>query len=694
MRKSTGEIREAASENARSRGLALKLLMLEFDTPFRQRVARSLKAPNSPDFDLKAWEALIKASDLTSSDLGLCATAMWLGTEVASLRDHLAKHEVAPLSAQLATTLAIATLNREFFVLDNKLLKAQKATVNAGPVILDHLANTPIGSGDGLFKVDASSRTDAATDAIDSWLFDAVDIQSNPPVPSDLAAVAAGNLQRFSLHRSHYDVWQQALWEDWRLISAEEHLVFTPADRDMAKLADVWRLRQESIFTSSAWKEMAAWPHMSTEERRELLPPRTVIDVEQSPGRRRRFVVARPPIKRMPSYAFSRIGLERSYLAPFLERPLPAHPELTSALILQAWYVALDLAKVLAAARPRPSFFDVENVRRWALVVRRSELVDVLVRALAITNALAENIADFLTWAKGTYKGLWGAPLVPIPGRTEDLAMAESVLATSNVIRRMEIWLTKGRLDDTLSNAPRGRSFEAQLRIDVRRTLAANPIVRDTASIEYAIKKGQDFPEEIDFLIQFGPLLLVGEVKCLLFPADSRERFNFLRNLRSACAQASRKTAAIIRNPGIAAKALGIAEAVVQNLRPLPIVVLNQTFGASLVIGDCVVIDAQFLDLYLGSGSYVSEGIVSPKDGGRAVALHHLYRTAADAVSRFEATMRRPPPLHRLQSLLRWGNFAFPTSSGKPLFIAQTVLGDLPEETRLRVEALSAVVGR
>lgn len=668
--------------------------MLKFDTPFRQRVARSLKAPNSPNFDLKAWEDLIKAGDLTSSDLSLCATAMWLGAEAVSLRDHLAKRKVSPLSAQLATTLAIATLNREFFILDGKLLKAQKAGVNAGPVILDQLGNTPIGLGDGLSKVDASSQTDAATDAIDSWLFDAVDIQGDPPVPSDLSAVAASNLQRFSLHRGHYDVWQQALWEGWRLISAEDQLVFAPADRDVAKLADVWRLRQESVFISSVWKEMATWSNMSTEERRELLLPQTVIDVEQSPGRRRRFVVARPPIKRMPSYAFSRIGLERSYLAPFLERPLPADPKLTSTLILRAWYVVLDLAKVLAATRPRPSFFDVENVRRWALVVRRSELVDVLVRALAITNALAETMVDFLTWVKGTYKGLWGAPLVPIPGRTEDLAMAKSVLATSNVIRRIEIWLTKGGLDDTLSTAPRGSSFEAQLRIDVRRTLAANPIVQETASIENAIKKRQDFPEEIDFLVQFGPLLLVGEVKCLLFPADSRERFNFLRNLRSACAQASRKAAAITKNPGVAAKALGIAEAVVQHLRPLPIVVLNQTFGASLVIGDCVVIDASFLNLYLGSGSYVSEGIANPKDGGRAVALHHFYRTPADAASRFEATMRQPPPLRRLQSLLRWGSFAFPTSSGKPLFIAQTVFGDLSEETRLRIEALSAAVGR
>jgi hypothetical protein len=437
---------------------------------------------------------------------------------------------------------------------------------------------------------------------------------------------------------------------------------------------------------------MAAWSHMSAEQRRSMQLPRTVINLEHRAGRRRRFVVGRPPIKSMRSYTFSRIGLERSYLASFLDRPLPACPVLTSALLLQGWYVILDLARTLAAARSPSSFTNVESVRKWALVVRRSELVDVIVRALSVMSTVAEHLVAFLSWTKGTYKGLWGAPLVPLPGSLDHFAIAESTLATSNVIRRMEIWLTKGGLDDTLSSAPRGKSFEAQLRTDIRTTLAQNPIVHDTAGIEHAIKKGDGFPEEIDFLVQFGSLLLVGEVKCLLFPADSRERYNFLRKLRSACAQASRKATAIGAHPGVAARALGVPEAVVRGLRPLPLVVLNQTFGSSLTIGDCVVIDAQFLDLYLGSGSYVSEGIADPRAGGGAAALHHLYRSAAEASLQFESTMRRPPPVQRFLSLLRWTSFTFPTSTGAPLLIAQTELGALPEETRRRLEALQGAL--
>jgi hypothetical protein len=667
--------------------------MLAFDTPFRQKVVRSLKAPNSADFDLQAWQDLIKSDGLTADDLGLCATALWLAAEAASLREHVAKSTITPISAQLAITLAIATLNREFATLDAKVHKrAQRSAADVGLVILDHLTNSPIRTSDGLFEVDASSHTDAATDATASWLFEAVDLSGNAPVPANLLEVAFSNLRRFSLQRSHYDLWQQALWENWRMVKVDEQLEFAPTDRDMAKLTDAWRLRQESIFTSSGWTEMAAWPHTPAEERRTMQLRQTVIGVEHRSGRRRRFLIARPPIKRPSSYVLSWVGLERSYLAPFLERPLPAYPALTSALLLQGWYVILDLAQALADTRPRSSFTDVESVRKWALVVRRDELIDALMRALSLTTAVAEQIVAFLSWTKGTSKGLWGAPLVPLPGSPDRFAMAMSVLATSNVIRRVEIWLTKGGLDDTLSRAPRGKSFEAQLRADFRAAMAENPIVRETAGIEHAIKKGNGFPEEIDFLVRFGSLLLVGEVKCLLFPADSRERFDFLRKLRSACAQASRKATAITAHSGIAAQALGLPETVVQGLRPVPLVVLNQTFGASLVVGDCVVVDAQFLDLYLGAGSYISEGIADPRTGGGATALHHLYGSATEAATKFESTMRRPPPMQRLLSLLQWTSFTFPTSSGAPLLVAQTELAALPEETRRRLEALQTAI--
>jgi hypothetical protein len=217
-------------------------------------------------------------------------------------------------------------------------------------------------------------------------------------------------------------------------------------------------------------------------------------------------------------------------------------------------------------------------------------------------------------------------------------------------------------------------------------------MVPDGACAEHAVKKSAKFGEEVDLLVRFGSLLLVGEIKCFLFPADSRERFNYLSNLKKACAQATRKAAAIEKHKAIAAQALGVSTEAVAGLRIVPIVVLNQDFGASLVFGDCIVTTASFLDLYLASGSYVSEGVMNRAEGAWAHSTQVLYANAVEAAERFDTFMRQPPPLARFRALLNWSSFRFPTLAGEPLVIAQMEVGDMPLEMQARYEQLQAAV--
>jgi hypothetical protein len=641
--------------------------MLEFDSPFRKRV-RSLKSPNSPAFDVVSWKRLLETTELTDADLELCLTAFWIAGQAMALRKKMDQEPLPMSSGRLSTVLAVAMLNREYFILTGKLGKAQRAALDSDMIVATHqLADVPIGGGDGVFKLDAASLVDATTDAVDSWLYEAADVAGGMSDHPNLAAVAVKNAHRLSLQRAHYDLWQQALWEDWRLSKYGpdgRNFLFAPADTEVAALLDACLTRKESNFMEYAWIDASAWPKMSAQRRREIQLPLTVVAVDRQAGKRRRFVVGRPSAanRHVPAFVVSCSGLDGTYLAPFLERPLPVDPDLTCELILRAWYVLLDLAEVLAKQRPRATFHDLDNVRNWACVVWRNEVVDVLHRALAIKQRTATKIVNFLSWAKDTYKGLWGAPLVPLPGSAEHLLIAHSVLATSNVVRRVEIWLTKGGLDDNLARA------------------------------DHAIKKSANFPEQIDVLVQFASLLLVGEVKCLLSPADSRERYNFLRTLKDAAAQATRKAAAIAQYRDVAAQVLGIPETKVNNLRVLPLVVTNQGFGISLVFDGCIVIDAKFLKLYLGSGKYVSEAAFNCVDGSWAHAERYLYRSAAEAVDNFEKSMRRPPPLYRFVDQLHWTTFEFPTLSGNSLLITRTEYGNLSDETRSRYQALHAAV--
>jgi hypothetical protein len=667
--------------------------MFEFDTPFCKQV-RSLKAPNSSAFDLAEWEHLLENAQPTHADSGLFMVAVWLAIQAKYLRELLAQAPIPALNARLSTILAVAMLNREYFVVNGKLQNAQKAAHNSGTLAVHQLANLSVGRGDGLSDVDVGSHIDAMTDAMDSWLFEAADFVGGLSSVDDLADVAVKNAQRFSLQRGHYDLWQAALWEGWCLAMDGQTLSFVPPNRELEALLDACGLRKEENIMENAWIDLAAWLQLEVQRRRELQLPLTVIAIDEKPGKRRRFVVGRPSAtaRNAPAYLIGKASLEGSYLAAFLERPLPAQTELNCELLSRAWYVLHDLASVLAIKRPRPTLSDHDNVRRWAFVVRRSELMDVLCRALSIGDELAREIVAFLSWSKGTYKGLWGAPLVPLPGTGNDLALAHSVLVTSNILRRTEIWLTKGGLDDNLGRASRGTSYEEQLRREIREGVKQNSIVVDSACAEHAIKKTASFPEQIDLVVQFASLLLVGEVKCLLFPADPRERYNFLKKLKDAAEQAKRKAKALACRTDIAARVLGIPESKVKELRVLPIVVMNQGFGMSLAFDDCVVTDAKFLKLYLSSGRYLSEAAFSRVDGKWADAQSYLYHNTVEATDNFERSMRTPPPLYRFVDQLRWTTFRFPTLPDGALQIARTELTDLSSQARSRYEALRAAV--
>ena len=249
------------------------------------------------------------------------------------------------------------------------------------------------------------------------------------------------------------------------------------------------------------------------------------------------------------------------------------------------------------------------SLSRDALCITRHEALDVFRRTLNLDVTEAAALLDFLTWSPAAYKGLWGAPLVPVPG-TEQLAVVRSVLATSNFVRLAEIWLTRGGLDDSLSTGARGDFYESVLRQEIREELQDNANIKDWSFAADGVKKSNDFPEQIDLLLQFGQTLIVGEIKCFLFPAESMERFNYLKNVGAATRQVNRKAALLVARRDVIAASLAISLEKAEPLRIVPLVVLNQGFGSCLVIDGCTVTDAKFLKLYLGTGTPVSAAVL------------------------------------------------------------------------------------
>ena len=394
---------------------------------------------------------------------------------------------------------------------------------------------------------------------------------------------------------------------------------------------------------------------MTKTQRRKADLPATVAEVRRGSDSRWKVEVGTPPATSAatPLYFIWSCILGDTYLGGFLDRPLPAQPDLDCRQILRAWSVLETLAEMASATLRVHRFRGEKEVRQWALAFPKRQVATVLRRALG--EVPAGSIVDFLTWRRELKKGLWGSSLVAVPDE-DTVCLVRSLLTGSYVLRRTEIWLDRGGFSDSQGNVKKGLAYERMVRDAVAEAIRRNAVLTDARCAPEAIRLKADGSEEIDLVLQVGGLLVVGEVKCFLFPADSRERHRYMRDLKGGAEQASRKARWLASNPEVAAAALGIEVERAASLRPIPIVVANHGFGAASQFGGSRVVEAKYLETYLAKGGSITE-----PDAVRPA----FYADQAQAEGRFEQSMAEPPALAAYLDCLVPTSYVFPTATSR-----------------------------
>lgn len=503
--------------------------MYEPETAFRQLVHKALKSPTSAKFDLAEWTDALKATkELSAEDARLAITSVWISTQSEALRAYPGP-TFEQVGRGLWVVLALAVANREFRIAFDKRAdyyrsrgKIKDSTVDAS---FEPLLTTAFGG-----EVTATGVTENVVDSLESWMFDLREgpVESASP-PADLAPLITPISRLMNIQRELNRLWNQASWEDYRLEVVGEELRWVPRDFDLAALLECTTWRHLENSRNLATIDMSIWKDMPVENRRKQMLARTVVEVTRRRGGPRKIKFSAPsPRLAMDNYAFECAFLEGSYLHPYMDRDMPRAPGLSARLLLRAWHVIADFARATKAEFDGKTL-SVRSARALAGVTKKRELLLALKECLSIDEVKAASVIDFLTFhlrkakEKG-HRGMWSAPLVAIPGE-ERFGLCLGALLTSNPLRKVEGWLEKGGIDDTLARDARGDLYEANLRKHIREQIAANPLLPRARCAEYGIKKSDAFPEQVDLLIRLGSLLLVAEVKCWIFPADPFERW-------------------------------------------------------------------------------------------------------------------------------------------------------------------------
>ena len=667
------------------------------ETDFRRR-ARRLPTPLAKKFDPEAWQAAYSQQTApTYDDAKLLEAALWVRHEFEAISDTLGDC-LKPLAPADAVILGVARINLEYLASNKREQAARAAMPEDMLVAFDHWAHPRLENDFGQ-RLTAGDFLEAAVDALEPWLFDAKRLPLEESTDVDPLKVVADAVDFYTMRGVLKHLFDKALHlgKGLRDGSATD---WVPRDDDLAALTQAWFGRAEATFSTPLVDLRERWSDMSPAERRRIGMRRTVLEARRS-SKGPTFKVGRIEYlsKRLHARDIELAGLREGPISAFLDQEMPAAPGLTIALLLDVWAVLTDISRSLMRSLPR-SADGMITANDMAGEVQRSAVQAAVATALAISPAVADAALTFLTFTergstrdeggeKGN-RGLWSAPLIPVPG-ADTILLLLAVFETGSPNYRVEAWLEKGGIDDSQVDA-RGDQYERSYRRLMTFHVGRNRMFRTARVAPDGIASSDDFPHQTDLAFTLGDRLFVGELKFFLTPADPHTWDRFFREkLPQAAAQANLRADALRMRPDVIAHLFHLEETAAAKLKVVPIIVVSQGHGFSLEVDGCRVIDGDYLISYLANPTFRASGAMKH---GRRVAeeIISLYDSEQEAADRFDEQMADPWSLRRFLDRIEWDDTPYPRPTGGKFTIRTPFRGNLtPTEIRRKRRVLAAI---
>ncbi|WP_245267774.1 hypothetical protein [Rhizobium sp. 2MFCol3.1] len=661
--------------------------MLSSDALFSELFTAVKKAalphPTSSKFIPESWKAAVDAiSEPSVRDANLFKSAIVIGGNLQTLRTKYLEKLFVGLTPVQAVAFAIADANRAWVIIRQKSQEAQsEAAAKSEAVYTSTMGRATLDVGPTATNGSADMLNTTFVDCIPHWFSYARLADTPSRLPFEYALVAPKAQYGFSLEHTFKEIWLQICWEPWSIVRCDSGWLVFPDEPNDRGLWSAWGWRDEALAYQHAINRL----HFQDAEP-EIPNPlleRTAVATVAGDGRVK-IVTGPPTAAHNRDVSSAMITLETSYLGEFADDPIsPSQPAVTLRKLELATRTLQDVAKLILGDDADVEYRTEEDIERISCAFPESELTSLLSEALAVPIATAELYLKHLVCNPLDDLGalfrnaLWHRPLVA-SGSDQPLRIVAGSLVWGSPVRRFEHWLqeaNKSKDPSDLSKTPLGLKYEAALRGRLSNAIAANPILAPASTRALPIPARQG-GEEIDGVLRIGSTILVLEIKCFLSPSEPIERHNYLRKLEKACAQASRKAEWLEQNPGEIEQLFGKLPPRDQ-LRFVPLVVVNQSAGITCKFSGSIIVDALFLELFLGGGS-IRTGAV--RDFRKADLLRYistqLYTTVDEAEAAIPSLFEHHPGLEPYKASVDWEQSTVPLHNGSELNVVFPVMSE------------------
>jgi hypothetical protein len=453
-------------------------------------------------------------------------------------------------------------------------------------------------------------------------------------------------------------IWGDCLWSGYSIESNEKYDFVKPPDDSNSKLKAIAQYRLDSMTLESNMQTLKMWRNELSEEFKKQLIDIVVVDNIIRSGKSKKYILGKFKYdENSPPFSLiAELEARELYFNKLLDETLPNLQEISLRQLFRVWHLLYSLADILKDRLPKDTGVKTINkLKLFSTQIKKKELINIIAEALNVNTKIAYKIIDLFLYNGKNEEELWTTPFYEYQDK---LYFAFGTLLLPNLLRSLENWIKKSGFD--LSK--RGMLFEEYVRTELADAITGSLIIKNAGIYPKAIIIPNGInDEEIDLVFWIGNKIIIGELKCILFPTSPLEHFRYHNRLIEAANQIKRKTETVAINRKEFLKKLPFDNnADNSKIEIIPIIITNLLFGSGKMIEDIPVIDLLLLYRYLSKGDMPLYAESSIKSEDKIHRVHKFYNNEQEAIDNINNFIKEPPLLLLYNNFIKKDKFIFP----------------------------------
>lgn len=599
-------------------------------------------------FSRENWELeYLKRSSPSLAETRLYESGLWFHERFTSIQARVSRLDFGDFTLDELIRLHSGFQNHDAFLLSRSKFKSKDTQLIASSDLIQ--ASVPlVGMPEGATP-DAILETgiDGLKISLDSlFLIESVRLRD-----ADDEGVIRAIHEHLNLGASFdhlIDLWNECVWLGAYVdVSGDVDLIVS-ASREREVVAAVGRYRINALTVELSVGLVQNWKKIPKEIRKSKNKNVRELKSIVGSGNSRRFKYGLWDAEELPIQKIFKIVLEELYFAGMLEWSLPDTPGVKLETLLDAWAVLSQVAEAIyrkigsIQGDENRMVFNARYFLMYATSFDRRELQKHLCSCMQISEGIAAKLLSFFIRENsklGQRQEIWHRPLIELENKK--LLPILGALSAPNLMRSVEGWMVSAGLD----LAERGPLFEAHARKNIYQAISESCIPNSGVHMVDLKFSADGISEQIDLILWIENIVIIGELKCIVYPAGANGKMNFRATVDGAVEQAKRKSEHVRNNlAAFVACVDGLCNIDVEKISVYPLVVLNSPYEAGCSIDGVPVVDLRIVCRYFDAGEI--RNLVERDAAGNTVREGkpvRFYDSVRDAALRFPDYLLRPP---------------------------------------------------